>query len=144
MKTVVTRCKSASVKINKKIVGSINEGLLVLVGFTYEDSIKDIDYMVDKIINLRIFNDNNNVMNKSALELNKQILSVSQFTLYADTKKGNRPSYIKALNGNDAKKLYDLWNEELKKEVSVKTGIFGADMQISLINDGPTTIWLER
>ena len=74
MKTVVTRCKSASVKINKKIVGSINEGLLVLVGFTYEDSIKDIDYMVDKIINLRIFNDNNNVMNKSALELNKQIL----------------------------------------------------------------------
>jgi len=75
---------------------------------------------------------------------NKEVLSISQFTLYADTKKGNRPSYIKALNGNDAKKLYDLWNEELKKEVSVKTGIFGADMQISLINDGPTTIWLER
>ena len=84
-------------------------------------------------------------MNKSLLEQeNKEVLSISQFTLYADTKKGNRPSYIKALNGNDAKKLYDLWNEELKKEVSVKTGIFGADMQISLINDGPTTIWLER
>ena len=84
-------------------------------------------------------------MNKSLLEQeNKEVLSISQFTLYADTKKGNRPSYIKALNGNDAKKLYDLWNEELKKEVSVKTGIFGANMQISLINDGPTTIWLER
>ena len=140
MKTVVTRCKSASVKINKKIVGSINEGLLVLVGFTYEDSIKDIDYMVDKIINLRIFNDNNNVMNKSALELNKQILSVSQFTLYADTKKGRRPSYVNALKSNEAIKLYDLFNE---KYLQVSTGVFGEDMEVESINDGPVTIILE-
>lgn len=143
MKTVVTRCKSASVKINKKIVGSINEGLLVLVGFTYEDSIKDIDYMVDKIINLRIFNDNNNVMNKSALELNKQILSVSQFTLYADTKKGRRPSYVNALKSNGAIKLYDLFNEKLSKYLQVSTGVFGEDMEVESINDGPVTIILE-
>ena len=143
MKTVVTRCKSASVKINKKIVGSINEGLLVLVGFTYEDSIKDIDYMVDKIINLRIFNDNNNVMNKSALELNKQILSVSQFTLYADTKKGRRPSYVNAIKSNEAIKLYDLFNEKLSKYLQVSTGVFGEDMEVESINDGPVTIILE-
>ena len=131
------------VKINKKIVGSINEGLLVLVGFTYEDSIKDIDYMVDKIINLRIFNDNNNVMNKSALELNKQILSVSQFTLYADTKKGRRPSYVNALKSNEAIKLYDLFNEKLSKYLQVSTGVFGEDMEVESINDGPVTIILE-
>ena len=144
MKTVVTRCKSASVKINKKIVGSINEGLLVLVGFTYEDSIKDIDYMVDKIINLRIFNDNNNVMNKSALELNKQILSVSQFTLYANCKKGRRPSFLDAAKPEISKPLYEYFNKALENAgVHIETGIFGAMMKVSLINDGPTTIILD-
>ena len=146
MKTVVTRCKSASVKINKKIVGSINEGLLVLVGFTYEANTTYIfkqNKMVDKIINLRIFNDNNNVMNKSALELNKQILSVSQFTLYADTKKGRRPSYVNALKSNEAIKLYDLFNEKLSKYLQVSTGVFGEDMEVESINDGPVTIILE-
>ena len=113
------------------------------MGFTYEDSIKDIDYMVDKIINLRIFNDNNNVMNKSALELNKQILSVSQFTLYADTKKGKRPSYVNALKSNEAIKLYDLFNEKLSKYLQVSTGVFGEDMEVESINDGPVTIILE-
>ena len=144
MKVIIQRSLNSSVTVEDKITGSIEKGFVILVGFTYGDDNLIIDNMVKKIVNLRICDDENKVMNKSILDTNGSILSISQFTLYADTKKGNRPSYIKALNGNDAKKLYDLWNEELKKEVSVKTGIFGADMQISLINDGPTTIWLER
>ena len=145
MRVLVQKSKQASCVVDGKTVGKIESGLVLFVGFTETDTIDNIKYLVKKVLNLRIFEDEFGVMNKSLLELeNKEVLSISQFTLYADTKKGNRPSYIKALNGNDAKKLYDLWNEELKKEVSVKTGIFGAHMQISLINDGPTTIWLER
>lgn len=145
MRVLVQKSKRASCVVDGKTVGKIESGLVLFVGFTETDTIDNIKYLVKKVLNLRIFEDEFGVMNKSLLEQeNKEVLSISQFTLYADTKKGNRPSYIKALNGNDAKKLYDLWNEELKKEVSVKTGIFGADMQISLINDGPTTIWLER
>ena len=145
MRVLVQKSKQASCVVDGKAVGKIESGLVLFVGFTETDTIDNIKYLVKKVLNLRIFEDEFGVMNKSLLEQeNKEVLSISQFTLYADTKKGNRPSYIKALNGNDAKKLYDLWNEELKKEVSVKTGIFGADMQISLINDGPTTIWLER
>lgn len=145
MRVLVQKSKQASCVVDGKTVGKIESGLVLFVGFTETDTIDNIKYLVKKVLNLRIFEDEFGVMNKSLLEQeNKEVLSISQFTLYADTKKGNRPSYIKALNGNDAKKLYDLWNEELKKEVSVKTGIFGTDMQISLINDGPTTIWLER
>lgn len=145
MRVLVQKSKQASCVVDGKTVGKIESGLVLFVGFTETDTIDNIKYLVKKVLNLRIFEDEFGVMNKSLLEQeNKEVLSISQFTLYADTKKGNRPSYIKALNGNDAKKLYDLWNEELKKKVSVKTGIFGADMQISLINDGPTTIWLER
>lgn len=145
MRVLVQKSKQASCVVDGKTVGKIESGLVLFVGFTETDTIDNIKYLVKKVLNLRIFEDEFGVMNKSLLEQeNKEVLSISQFTLYADTKKGNRPSYIKALNGNDAKKLYDLWNEELKKEVSVKTGIFGADMQISLTNDGPTTIWLER
>ena len=145
MRVLVQKSKQASCVVDGKTVGKIESGLVLFVGFTETDTIDNIKYLVKKVLNLRIFEDEFGVMNKSLLEQeSKEVLSISQFTLYADTKKGNRPSYIKALNGNDAKKLYDLWNEELKKEVSVKTGIFGADMQISLINDGPTTIWLER
>ena len=145
MRVLVQKSKQASCVVDGKTVGKIESGLVLFVGFTETDTIDNIKYLVKKVLNLRIFEDEFGVMNKSLLEQeNKEVLSISQFTLYADTKKGNRPSYIKALIGNDAKKLYDLWNEELKKEVSVKTGIFGADMQISLINDGPTTIWLER
>ena len=145
MRLLVQKSKQASCVVDGKTVGKIESGLVLFVGFTETDTIDNIKYLVKKVLNLRIFEDEFGVMNKSLLEQeNKEVLSISQFTLYADTKKGNRPSYIKALNGNDAKKLYDLWNEELKKEVSIKTGIFGADMQISLINDGPTTIWLER
>lgn len=145
MKVVVQRSKKASCTVNNKIVGSIENGLVLLVGFTQGDNIDNIKYLVKKIINLRIFNDENNIMNKSILD-NKdyQILSISQFTLYADTKKGNRPSYISALNSIEASILYDKFNEELRKYVPVETGIFGADMQINLINDGPITIILER
>ncbi len=145
MKVVVQRSKKASCTVNNKIVGSIENGLVLLVGFTQGDNIDNIKYLVKKIINLRIFNDENNIMNKSILD-NKdyQILSISQFTLYADTKKGNRPSYISALNSIEASILYDKFNEELKKYLPVETGIFGADMQINLINDGPITIILER
>ena len=100
--------------------------------------------MADKIVNLRIFDDENGVMNKSLLDVNGSILSVSQFTLYGDASKGRRPSYAKALGGDEAIELYQLFNEELKKKVSVEEGIFGADMKVSLINDGPVTILLEK
>ena len=114
-----------------------------MVGFTKEDTVQNIEKMVQKIIKIRIFPDENGIMNKSVLDIHGSILSISQFTLYADTTKGNRPSYIKALNGKEAIKLYDLFNEKLKQHIKVETGIFGADMQVSLTNMGPTTILLE-
>lgn len=143
MKVVVTRVEQASVKVDNKIIGKISSGLLVLVGFTNNDTEKDIDYMIDKIINLRIFNDENGIMNKSLLQVNKEILSVSQFTLYADTTKGRRPSYINALNSKEAIKLYEIFNNKLKEYVRVETGLFGADMKVESINDGPVTIIME-
>ncbi len=143
MKVVAQRSKKSSVSINNKIVGKIDKGLVILVGFTDGDSLKDIDYIVKKIINLRIFDDDNGVMNKSIKDVGGSILSISQFTLYADTKKGNRPSYIKAMNGNDATKLYDIFNDKLREYVNVETGVFGADMMVSISNDGPVTIIIE-
>ena len=143
MKVVVQRSKNSSVSINNKIVGKIDKGLVVLVGFTDGDTIKDIDYIIRKIVNLRIFDDENGVMNKSILDVGGSILSISQFTLYADTKKGNRPSYIKAMNGSDATKFYDIFNEKLREYVNVETGVFGADMLVSISNDGPITIIVE-
>ena len=144
MKIVVQRCNEASVTVDKKIVGKINEGLVLLVGFTKGDSIKEIDYMIDKVINLRIFDDEEGVMNKSLLDINGSILSISQFTLYGDARKGRRPSYAKALGGSEAIKLYQLFNERLRSKVTVEEGIFGAEMKVSLINDGPVTILLEK
>lgn len=145
MKVLVQRVLSSSVEVDNKIVGQINKGLMLLVGFTDSDTDKEIDYMVDKIINLRIFDDKNGVMNKSLIDVNGSILSISQFTLYADTRKGRRPSYIKALSGDKAILLYDKFNNKLKEEnIKVETGIFGADMKVSLINDGPITIMLEK
>ena len=143
MKVVVQRVKSSSVTIDNKLYNSINKGLMVLVGFTEGDNTSDIDYIVKKIVNLRIFDDESGIMNKSILDIKGSILSISQFTLYADTKKGNRPSYINALNGNIATKLYDEFNNKLKNFVNTKTGIFGSDMQVSLINDGPVTIIID-
>ena len=145
MKVVVQRCMKASVIVDDNIVGAISQGLMLLVGFTEKDSIKEINYMVDKIINLRIFDDENGVMNQSVLDTKGSILSVSQFTLYADTTKGRRPSYIKALNGEEAKKLYQTFNQKLKETgLNVQTGIFGANMKVDFINDGPITIILEK
>ena len=144
MRVVVQRTKKSSVSVDEEVVGKIDKGLMLLVGFTEGDNIEKIKYMVNKIINLRIFDDENGIMNKSILDVSGSILSISQFTLYADTKKGNRPSYVKALNGEEAIELYKLFNLELKKHVHVEEGIFGADMKVSLVNDGPVTIILEK
>lgn len=144
MKIVVQRSLKSSVKVDNKVVGSIDHGLVLLVGFTYKDNLDIIDYMVDKVLNLRIFDDENGIMNKSLLDVDGDILSISQFTLYADSRKGRRPSYVNALNGEEAIKLYDIFNEKLKSHVKVETGIFGAEMEVSITNDGPITIILER
>ncbi len=144
MKVLVQRSLDSNVRIDGKIVGEIDKGLVLLVGFTEGDNLEKINYLVNKVLNLRIFDDENGVMNKSILEVGGSILSISQFTLYADTSKGNRPSYMKALRGEESTKLYDLFNEELKKHIHVETGIFGADMKVNIKNDGPCTILLER
>ena len=144
MRIIVQRCEKAQVVVDEKIVGKIDKGLILLVGFTHTDTLKEIDYLVNKVLNLRIFDDEDGVMNKSVLDINGSILSISQFTLYADSKKGNRPSYINALNGEKATILYDKFNEKLKEKINVQTGIFGADMKVDFINDGPVTILLEK
>ena len=144
MRVLVQRSKESSVSVENKIVGKIERGLVLFVGFTENDSEKEIEYLAKKVVNLRIFDDENGVMNKSILDVGGSILSISQFTLYADTSKGNRPSYVKALNGSEATILYDKWNETLRKYLYVETGIFGADMQVKIHNDGPITILLEK
>ena len=144
MRVLVQRSGKSSVTIDGKVVGSIDRGLVLLVGFTEGDTIDNIKYLVNKVINLRIFDDLDGVMNKSILDCGGDVLSISQFTLYADTKKGNRPSYINALGGDKAEPLYDLFNEELRKHVHVETGKFGAEMIVNITNDGPITIMLEK
>ncbi len=144
MRVLVQRCENASVTADGKLTGTCQKGLMVLVGFTKNDTEEHISYMTRKVLNLRIFPDDNGIMNKCVLDVNGTILLVSQFTLYAETKNGNRPSYIKALNGEEAIKLYDKFKEELSKQIHVETGVFGADMKISFTNVGPTTIWLEK
>lgn len=144
MKLVVQRSLESSVSVNNKIVGSIEKGMVVLVSFTHTDTVDDINYLVNKLIKLRIFDDENSIMNKSLLDIDGEILSISQFTLYANTTKGNRPSYIEAMNSDKALMLYNMWNDQLRKMgIRVETGIFGANMQLNIINDGPITIILE-
>ena len=143
MRVLVQRSLKSSVSVDDKVVGSIDKGLVLLVGFTHSDDSSKIDYLVNKVLNLRIFDDENGVMNKSVLEVGGSILSISQFTLYADTKKGNRPSYINALGGDKATLLYDEFNRKLSNHIHVETGVFGADMKVNIINDGPITILLE-
>lgn len=141
MRVVVQRVKRASCTIDGSIYSEINEGYLLLVGFTHTDTIKEVKYLAKKIAGLRVFEDENGKMNLSLKAIGGKILSISQFTLYADTKDGNRPAFIKAMNPSEASKLYDLFNEELKTyDIEVYTGIFGADMKIDLLNDGPVTI----
>ena len=144
MRVVVQRAKNASVKVDEKVVGNINEGLVLLVGFHVNDSLDKIDYMIKKILKLRIFDDDNGVMNKSIIDIKGEILSISQFTLYADTTNGNRPSYINAMKSKEAKKLYNIFNNKLRESIKVETGIFGSDMKLNITNDGPVTIILER
>ncbi len=143
MRVIVQRSKESSVEVNNKIIGQINKGMVILVGFTVGDNEEIIQKMIKKILNLRIYDDEVGIMNKSILEVGGEILSISQFTLYADTKKGNRPSYMAALNGQDAQVLYDKFNALLKEQIKVETGIFGTDMTVKITNDGPITIALE-
>lgn len=144
MKALIQRSKNSSVIVENKTVGKIEKGIVLFVGFTPGDDIDIIKYMVNKIINLRIFDDEFGIMNKSILDTKGEILSISQFSLYADTKKGHRPSYIKAMKADEAKVLYEKFNEELKKYIHVETGIFQADMEVHIINDGPITIEIEK
>ena len=143
MKALVQKVKSSSVSVDGKVVNSIGSGLNVLLGVNVEDTYEDAIKLAKKVLNLRIFEDENNVMNKSILDVGGEILSISQFTLQADTHKGNRPSYINAMRGEDAIKLYELFNEELNKEIKTYPGVFGADMTVQIENDGPTTIILD-
>lgn len=143
MKVLIQRSKNSSVTINNEVYNKIDKGLVVFSCFTEGDTIDDINYCVKKIINLRIFDDEFGVMNKSILDVGGDILSISQFTLYADTKKGNRPSYIRALKGEESSKLYDKFNEALNESVKTYTGIFGADMLVRIENDGPATIIID-
>lgn len=146
MKVVIQRVKNASVSINRSLHNAINEGLLVLVGIGEEDGNEDIEWLCAKIVNLRIFNDSDSKMNLSLKEINGEVLLISQFTLFANTKKGNRPSFTQAAKPEVAIPLYQSFINQLKKELlphAVKTGVFGADMQVELLNDGPVTILID-
>ncbi|QVK16905.1 D-tyrosyl-tRNA(Tyr) deacylase [Mycoplasmatota bacterium] len=144
MKIVIQRVSSASVEVEKKIVGQIDDGLMLLVGVTHEDTQEDIDYLVRKIINMRIFEDEEGKMNKSLIDTRGRILSISQFTLYANSRKGNRPSFVDSAKPDHAEKLYNKFNEELKnKDIRVETGIFGEHMNVTLVNDGSVTIVID-
>ncbi len=144
MKVVIQNVLQASVTIDNKVVGSISRGFCILVGFTDGDNEEIVDKMVNKIISLRLFNDENGKTNLSLKDINGEILSISQFTLYGTVKDGRRPAFINAMRPEPASKLYDYFNEALRKtEFKIQTGVFGADMKVSLINDGPFTMILD-
>lgn len=144
MKVVIQRTTGAHVKVDDEIVGEINDGLVVLVGVAEGDTEQDIETLANKIINLRIFEDDEGKMNRSLLDIGGSVLSISQFTLYANVRKGNRPSFTDAAQPNIALELYDLFNEKLKeRDVHVETGQFGEMMDVQLHNDGPVTIIIE-
>ncbi|TPN85883.1 D-aminoacyl-tRNA deacylase [Aquimarina algicola] len=145
MKAVIQRVSEASVTVEKNIISKINQGLLILIGIENEDTKEDVDWLCNKIIKLRIFGDENGVMNKSIQDVDGEIIVVSQFTLHASTKKGNRPSYIKAAKPEIAIPVYEQFVEQLELNLKKKigTGIFGADMKVSLLNDGPVTIIID-
>ena len=144
MKIVIQRSLKSSVSVQNKIVGKIEHGMVIFVSFTQGDTLKDIDYLVEKILYLRIFEDENHIMNQSIQDVGGQILSISQFTLYADTKKGRRPNFQHCLNRDEASILYHQFNERLRGYlIDVETGVFGADMRVEITNDGPVTIIME-
>ena len=145
MRAVIQRVKEASVKVNGKVTGAIDKGLLILVGIEDADTQEDIEWLTKKIAGLRIFDDENGVMNLSVMDIGGGLLAVSQFTLMASTKKGNRPSYIRASKGEYAEPMYEKFCQALEKESGkkVEKGIFGADMKVSILNDGPVTIIMD-
>lgn len=144
MRIVIQRVSEASVSIHQEIAGQINQGFMVLVGVEEADSQEDVDYLVRKTANMRIFEDKEGKMNISLKDIGGQVLSISQFTLHANTKKGNRPSFIDAAKPDHSLPLYEAYNEGLRQEgLTVETGEFGADMQVALINDGPVTIIID-
>jgi D-aminoacyl-tRNA deacylase len=145
MRTLIQRTLQAQVDVDEQTVGKIGQGMLVLLGVSPADTVEDIDWLAGKVVRLRIFRDNQHAMNQSILEIGGQILVVSQFTLFADTKKGNRPSFISAASPSLAEQLYNEFCGKLEQLLGrpVHRGIFGAEMKISLINDGPVTIWID-
>lgn len=145
MKLLVQRVKNASVGVDNEIVGKIDKGFLVLCGLTHSDTEKEADYLAKKICNLRVFEDENEKMNLSIKDVNGELLVVSQFTLYADCNSGNRPSFVDAAKPEEANKLYEYFMKKCKEYgVNVQKGIFGAHMEVELVNDGPVTIMLEK
>lgn len=141
MKVVIQRVKNSSVEVDGEIVGKINKGLMLLIGVDEADDIGDADWLVKKVLDVRVFSDDEGKMNHSVKDINGEILCISQFTLISDYKKGNRPSYIKDAKPDKAIPLFDYFKEELKKSgLNIESGIFGADMKVSLINDGPVTL----
>lgn len=144
MKVVIQRVSEASVKVDGIVVGEINKGFMLLIGIDGNDEKTDADWLVQKILNLRVFSDENDKLNLSVKDINGEILCISQFTLIADYKKGNRPSFIKAAKPDKAIPLFEYFKEELSKsDLRIESGIFGADMKVSLINDGPVTIVMD-
>ena len=144
MRIVLTTVLNASVTIDNEVVGKINRGFCVLVGFTHDDTKETVDKMIDKMLGLRVFPDANGLTNLSLYDIKGEILSVSQFTLYADLAKGRRPSFVNAMKPDDAKALYAYFNEQIKaKYGTVETGVFGADMKVSSVNDGPFTVIMD-
>lgn len=144
MRVVLQRVSHASVTVEEKVIGKIQRGFLLLVGVTHDDAMEDMEYLVRKIVQMRIFEDEEGKLNRSIQDIGGEILSVSQFTLYADTKKGNRPSFSKAAPGDVAIEMFDQFNGLLRETgISVETGQFGADMKVELLNDGPVTILLD-
>ncbi|MFS3914210.1 D-aminoacyl-tRNA deacylase [Bacillus australimaris] len=144
MRLVVQRVTSASVKVEEEITGAINEGYMVLVGVTHEDTEEDVRYLAEKLVHLRVFEDENGKMNHSLLDIKGSVLSVSQFTLYGDTRKGRRPNFMKAAKPDVANSLYECFNKTLReKGIQVETGRFGAMMDVSLTNSGPVTMLMD-
>lgn len=143
MKVVIQRALASSVEVDNKLINKIEKGMVILVGVNVEDTSEDVDYLVRKTLNLRIFDDENGVMNKSILDVGGEILSISQFTLQASTKDGNRPSYINAMKGEEAVKLYEEYNKKLNEKVKTYPGVFGAEMKVSITNNGPITIIID-
>lgn len=144
MRVVIQRVSESSVKVEGKIVGEISNGYMLLIGIEEEDEKSDVDWLVQKILNLRVFGDAEGKLNLSIVDIEGEILCISQFTLIADYKKGNRPSFIKAAKPDKAIPLFDYFKEEISKSgLKVESGIFGADMKVSLVNDGPVTILMD-